>query len=289
MYTRRCIIASHSKLALIAAGLLSLASKAAWAESAPALAPAASPIDERGPSGSAPAAPASGLAPAGATASNAQPAVAPYASADRGSSVARAPSEPRLADRVAFGMRLGYASPSGSAWEQLPIEEMTEGVLFVQGDLHYALTPNWIGGVYGALGIGSSGDSVSDYCDATSSSCTVFKLDVGIQGEFRPAPGATIQPWVGAALGFDLLSQSVDYGSYSVSYNIYGPAVAASTGIDVDTGRFVVGPYIDYKVGWYTSVDVTADDESSIDGEIDDVAMHRWFTIGVRGSHGIGG
>jgi hypothetical protein len=198
------------------------------------------------------------------------------------------PPGPRLADGVSLGLRLGYANPSGSAWKGASQESLTEGVVSLQADLNYRLAPLLAGGFYGALGLGSNGDRVDANCKAGGVSCTVFTLDIGVQGELQLLPSSAVDPWLAVAAGIDLLSQNVDYGGYSESVNLYGPALGVSAGVDLDLGAFLIGPYVGYQLGWYTSLDVSSASYSSDDAELRDKAMHRWVTIGVRGSYGFG-
>lgn len=254
----------------------------------PALAQSPSPAQVASVAPGAPAASAS-PPPPGFVGAPATAPVAPVRSDAASNTSGSSSSALGVRDKIDWGLRLGYANPSGSAWGGMPIDQMTGGVVFGQVDVHYALGEHLRGGVYGALGIGSSGESVSSACDRSDASCTVFMLDIGFQAEFRPLVDASVQPWVGASLGADVLSQNVDYGAISVSYNVWGPAVAASAGVDFGLGAVTLGPYISYKLGWYTWVDVTDSNLDSADGDIEDIASHRWFTIGMRGSHGIGG
>jgi hypothetical protein len=166
---------------------------------------------------------------------------------------------------------------------------MTEGVVFAQVDLNYTFGDHLRGGVYGALGVGSSGGSVRKDCDRSDASCTVFLVDIGIQGEFRPRASGSVQPWLGASFGADVLSRHVDYGGIGVSYNVWGPAASAAAGVDFGLGALTLGPYISYKLGWYTEVDITDSQGDSVDGSIESIATHRWLTVGVRGSHRLGG
>lgn len=188
-----------------------------------------------------------------------------------------------------MGLRLGYANPSGNAWKGASQESLTEGIVSLQADLNYRLAPLLAGGFYGVLGFGSNGDRVAASCKAERVSCMVFTLGVGVQGELQLLPRAAVDPWLGMGVGIDLLSQNVDYGSYSESVNLYGPALSLSAGIDLDLGTFVLGPYLGYQLGWYTSLDVSNASYSSDDAELTDKAMHRWVTIGVRGSYSLGG
>jgi hypothetical protein len=200
-------------------------------------------------------------------------------------------AEERSVHRLGWGLRLGYADPGGNAWRDMPQQDMTGGVVLLQADLSYAFRPTLVGSVFGAIGIGGNGNALSASCEGTGATCHVLLLDIGFAGEFRPLPGAFIQPWVGASLGVDVLTRHAEYGGYSVDANAYGPALSASAGLDIDFGTFRLGPYFDYKLGWYQSVDVSDSlgYSTSSDPEIDHVAMHRWLTIGVRGTHDFGG
>ena len=129
-------------------------------------------------------------------------------------------------------------------------------------------------------------------------SCSGHDVRVGLDLQVHPFPRRGVNPWMA----------SVSVASGSRSRTSVASAAAASGGstsvtlsgwdvIDVGLGLDVrampglgIGPYVDFASGAFSSASSTSTGSapSAVAGDIVNTSTHQWFTVGLRGTLGIG-
>jgi outer membrane protein len=197
-------------------------------------------------------------------------------------------------------MRLGLGVPLGKAGEdvlgaQRDVSDLTPWRAPIWIDVGYRASEVTTVGVYVQVGVGGNGDACAGECDWSD-------IRVGAQGQWRLAPGASVDPWLGVGVGYESLSfrtlQVVDVfdpeggnagqASVRTSERLAGPELLLQGGVDFRVEDWLsIGPYASATLGQYLSDDfkcrpnVGGCPESSLSGS----GFHSWLGIGLRGSY----
>jgi len=148
-------------------------------------------------------------------------------------------------------------------------------------------------GLYAGFAVGLEGQALED-CD----DCSLSNFRIGAQVAHHFDDGGTIDPWVGAGLGYEASSITERITYYGVDYDVdysYGafPEAIAMAGLDFGGGPFVIGPFASISYAAYSSASATvrcADVACSADAvgaeeEIEDSSGHTWIMFGLRASY----
>jgi hypothetical protein len=262
------------------------------------------------PAAPAPAAPAPQALPAPAPAA-ASTAVAPNGNADFDAGEASevdsgvdARADSTAAERrtgFTAGLRLGVGVPFGKAGRdgllggERSLNDLTSWRAPVWLDVGYSPTGSTTLGVYAQVGTGGTGDNCEFDCDWSD-------IRVGAEAEWRVAPGAAVDPWVGLGLGYEWLSYrvlvSVDIddgtgGTQTIqgraTERFGGPELMLHGGVDFQVEDALrIGPYASATVSQYLTDSYSCQPVTDLcpaDGSIDGAAFHSWIGIGLRGAY----
>jgi hypothetical protein len=204
-----------------------------------------------------------------------------------------------------LGARVGYGIPLGEISDDDDLSDGIKGMIPLQLDVGYRVTPAFSLGGYVMYGFGFVGDDISRTCDdlddvlGVSASCTTHDLRLGIQAQYHFSPKDDLDPWLGAGLGYEWLTFGFDVsgGGQESDASATGKGfefLNLQGGLDFTlTPGFGLGPFASFSVGQYSSASTScsgsgcdADDEEEED--IDDKAPHYWLLLGVRGTFVIG-
>jgi len=177
--------------------------------------------------------------------------------------------------RIRLGLRLGYAFAMGSAQDGVKMSDGLSGQIPIWIDAGYMVTPNILLGLYGQYGFIQRKN-----CDE----CSGHDVRFGIQGQYHLAPAASLDPWLGVGVGYEILSASQTVEGVSISGSTKGfEFLNLQGGADFNVAdALAVGPFVSFSLGQYSSFS-----SGDLSGDIDKKAMHEWLTIGVKGSFGL--
>jgi hypothetical protein len=115
----------------------------------------------------------------------------------------------------------------------------------------------------------------------------------GIQGQYHLSPAEKLDPWFGVGFGYELATMSV-------SGSVMGTSIDSSAtykgfeflnlqgGADFKVSPAIgIGPFLSFSLGQYGSASTSGNaggQSMSDSGDIDNTAIHEWFTFGVRGA-----
>jgi hypothetical protein len=183
--------------------------------------------------------------------------------------------------RFAGSTRLAYGIPDGNLFKGQSLSGLESAMYRIEGDSDFLVVPQLIIGVHAAFALGGEGNSISGGCSADGVSCTIWNFDIGAHAEYMFLPReAPFSPWVGAGVGWELLSYSTsDSAGNSASGSASGFDFDVSGGLDFNAGRLQFGPYVNIKAGQYTTVSDAFGDSTSVTN----TDWHEWIIIGIRG------
>lgn len=199
------------------------------------------------------------------------------------------------------GLRLGAGVPVGKGGRGL------DGIERDLNDLATWRAPLWLDvgyrfsqvttvGAYAQVGVGGNGDACAGECDWAD-------LRIGAQGQWRFAPGSSVNPWLGVGLGYEWLSfrtlvrvpvpdpgpDDPDAIPVRTAELLGGPELLLQGGLDFRVeDSFSVGPYASATVGQYVTDELKCDppdlgcpEVPAIDGS----GFHSWLGVGLRGTY----
>jgi hypothetical protein len=206
--------------------------------------------------------------------------------------------------RLHLGLRTGFGVPYGKYADVRTLASSrdedvnalgddTHGVIPLWFDVGYRLSQHLMLGGYFMYGFvlpkaASATDPLGGGCPE-GLDCFASGLRFGIQGQYSFAPSATVNPWLGLALGYERVSSQLTGELFSIpidaSTTHAGPdLLQLQGGADFRAGHaFALGPFAAASVMQYTSCTIElAGQESSC--ELDDGGWHGWLVLGVRGA-----
>lgn len=204
-----------------------------------------------------------------------------------------------------LGARVGYGLPLGKADDNSDLSDGIKGMIPLQLDLGYRVTPAFSIGGYVMYGIGFAGDDISKACDAAegqpgvSASCTAHDIRLGIQAQYHFLPRKRLDPWVGAGLGYEWLTVGADVsgGGAEADVSTTGKGfefINLQAGLDYKVSpALALGPFLSFSFGQYSDSSSSCSGNAcmgfdSTSQEIEDKAAHQWLLLGIRGTFVVG-
>jgi outer membrane protein W len=210
---------------------------------------------------------------------------------------------------LALGLRAGYAIPMGkegtvsttngsvSSTSTDKVADDISGMVPIWLDVGYRVNPAVYVGAFFQYGFASVNKDHNPTC-SQGFSCSAHDIAFGANVHYHILPEGQFDPWVGAGLGYELLtanvSGSASFGGTTVTADAtqtlkgFQFLVLEAGGDFKATPAFGVGPFVNFSLGQYSSWSSsvtsggTTQDES---GDVQDKGMHEWLTIGLRGQY----
>lgn len=182
-----------------------------------------------------------------------------------------------------LGARVGRGVPFGDvAAGSFAVGDVVAHKIPVGIDLGYRFGRR----VTGALVLELAPASVQPaYCNPAAP-CSASDVRFGIALRLRLAPGAPIDPWIGAGIGVEVLNARVWEPApvdADAEWSWAGLEVPLEAGIDVRLhARLAIGPYLSVSIARFTSVSRRPAGGAKTSGAIDARADHGWLQAGVR-------
>jgi outer membrane protein W len=194
---------------------------------------------------------------------------------------------------ISLGLRTGYSLPMGrlnegyltssetaaSSGSDSDLSAHVNAMVPIQIDAGYRISPNVWAGVFFQYGVGLVNSDKLTFCKQDN--CSIQDMSFGIQAHYHFLPENSLDPWLGAGLGYEMLVLDVS-GLTRESSGYRGFLASLQAGADFrPTPNFGLGPFVSVAFGHYdvsTFSNGVVDDSSNMDGEI-----HEWITIGARG------
>jgi hypothetical protein len=213
-----------------------------------------------------------------------------------------APARPR--GRVHLGLRTGYGVPIGKYADTRTlagfrdtdvhtIGDDTYGVIPLWFDAGYRLTPELMLGAYFMFGVvlprtAPATDPLAGGCPE-GLDCFASGIRLGLEAQWRFAPGSDIHPWLGVGAGYERVNSHLEGELFSIPFDAstthVGPdLLQLQAGVDFDQGPiFGLGPFVSLSAMQYTGCSFETAGASAA-CELDDRAWHGWLLLGVRGT-----
>jgi hypothetical protein len=204
---------------------------------------------------------------------------------------------------IFFGARAGYAIPGGQVMgsdgggQGTNLSEGFTGLVPFALELGYRVIPNLSVGATLQYGFGLIKNQGS------CGKCSGHDISFGANVYLHAAPDGSFDPWVGVGVGYESLGVS---GTLMASDTSFATATFDTTLTGVQFlnvqlgGDFALtplvsaGPFLGVSFGRYGNISATSNfgGRATIDGgggsqtmsqDIDNTAVHEWFTFGLRG------
>jgi hypothetical protein len=190
--------------------------------------------------------------------------------------------------QLSLGARLGYGIPMGDAedTEDGSLKDGISGIVPLQLEVGYKLTPALTLGGYVSGAYGFVGDQFEDECDTSGVDCSARVWRVGAQLLYSFANASpSFAPWIGVGAGYEWASIKLEGGGEEAKVGYDGfEFLNLQAGADWKAGgNLSFGPFIMFSLGQYSNFDVESP-AGDFDGDIEEKAMHQWLTIGLRGT-----
>jgi hypothetical protein len=190
-----------------------------------------------------------------------------------------------------LGLRTGYSLPIGKVADNAlgDISDTVSGVVPLWVDLGYRVTPHVMVGGYFAYGFALLAGDLKDSCDASGLDCSAHQIRLGAQVHYHFQPGQSLDPWIGAGIGWEWLGETLSAGGRDAGSTLSGVEfLNLQGGLDFllgDARNFGLGPFVALSMGEFGSVSCSTSGGVNPGCPSDlDKTVHEFFTFGVRGS-----
>jgi hypothetical protein len=186
------------------------------------------------------------------------------------------------AAQLTLGARAGYAIPTGEARAHGALADLVDGVIPLELEGGWRLSPALTVGLYGSYGVGLP-SARAGRCGEAGSSCSARDLRLGVQAAWAFAWRLRgVAPWAGLGIGYEWLTLR-DLDRDGVNRSFRGlELVRLQAGADVALGRVSLGPVVSYSLGRYGHAGVEGAGTSS-SSAIEEKGLHGLLTLGIRG------
>jgi len=182
---------------------------------------------------------------------------------------------------IHFGLRLGYGIPLGDAAAGAKLSDTVLGQIPIWVDLGWQFTPAFMVGAYFSYGFGILDGDLADACDASSISCSIADIRLGLQVQYGFAPKRGTNPWIGAGVGYEWMTTKLGDNSATVR-GFELPMVQAGIDFGGDSRGSTIGPFVAFTMSTFDKAKVSMGSVST-SGDITDTASHNWIFLGLRG------
>ena len=201
--------------------------------------------------------------------------------------------------QLSLGLRAGYAFPAGDAYDFAGMgtfeqKEFAKGLVPVQIDAAWRLTPGISAGLYYSYGLGVTGSKLEDLCSTSGASCERPAVQrFGAMASYRLGAMSGVRPWASLGLGMEIASFKVNEFAYNASPfltddmegTFRGWNANLGVGADWAFGMAAIGPFAQLDVAQYTVQHVTISGQGTVaGGGVDSPQTHEWITVGLRGT-----
>ncbi len=208
---------------------------------------------------------------------------------------------------LALGLRVGYAIPMGKSGvvpaqdggvtdtSSGSLHDSIKGMVPIWLDAGYRINPALYVGAFFQYGFAFVNKDKNPTC-SQGFSCSAHDIAFGANVHYHLLPDAQFDPWIGAGLGYELvtagLSGSFDGVSVDGSVTLKGfQFLILEAGGDIKaTPDFAIGPFVNFALGELTSWSSTATGagvSENQSGDLQDTGLHEWLTLGVRGQYNL--
>jgi hypothetical protein len=178
---------------------------------------------------------------------------------------------------IQLSARGGVAKPLGDAADGAAIGDFVEWAFPLQADLQFRFLKQLSIGAYARYAPAVLASDVSDACDLANGSCDLADIGFGLVAEYRFRERLEGGPWVGALVGYEMLTGDTTVLGREASTRFSGFEAGVEAGMDFELGGLTLGPWGSLMAGQFTKAKTEGDSRS-----IDDKAFHGWFQVGLR-------
>jgi hypothetical protein len=187
------------------------------------------------------------------------------------------------------GVRFGYGLPAGEfSGVGGPLGTAVSGTVPLMVDLGIRVMPAVFVGAFAQYGFGIAASEPGGLIagdDAFVSSAHTARL--GAQAHYHFKPGNTLDPWLGAGLGYEWLSFVYKSTNVTLSETASGfEFFELQAGLDiVPVKHLYLGPFLGFTLAEYMTegVECVNCELTASSADIEDKALHYWLFLGVRG------
>jgi outer membrane protein W len=170
-----------------------------------------------------------------------------------------------------------------------------KGMVPLWFDVGYRINPAFYLGGFFEYAFGVVNKDNNPLCNQ-GISCSAHDITFGINAHYHILPDAQFDPWVGAGLGYEVLTASESGTAFgqqfdgSLAYKGVQFLILEAGGDFKPTPSLGVGPFVNFAVGhfgtWSSSAtsNGVSQDQS---GDLVDTGTHEWLTIGLRGQYNL--
>lgn len=188
-------------------------------------------------------------------------------------------------DTVEIGVRVGYAVPAGKAAQQLPMRDALKAKVPLILEGGYRFRDRFYLGGYVEYAYGAGTPRSRLFCPqadpaqprVTDTNCSMRDIRFGAMAAVHFAPHATVDPWLGFGMGYEVLTRQENNTSVRgwEFLNLHGGADFALAS-DLVIGPFVSASFARYSLSAWTTQ--YFEDTATIP----DPATHVWISFGLR-------
>jgi len=203
---------------------------------------------------------------------------------------------------LALGARVGYAIPMGKLGgttaanaSNHDLADNVSGMVPLWFDVGYRINPAiYLGGFF-QYGFGSFNKDKNPAC-SQGLSCSAHDIAFGANLHYHILPDATFDPWLGAGLGYEILTENISGTAFgqnadgSSTFKGLQFLLLEAGGDFRATPDLAIGPFLNFALGQYStwSNEGTAAGISlNQSGDVTDSGTHEWLTLGIRGQYNL--
>jgi hypothetical protein len=194
-------------------------------------------------------------------------------------------------------LRLGVSLPAGISSDGRALGDDVVRRIPVMVDIGYRVNHALYLGLMAMVGLDEASDECGLAGDAPRASCTLEGWRVGVEAFVHPLPRDALDLWLGGGIGWEHLEEKVFFAPTADSPSAFGttlrtwqegPALDLAAGLDFPIdGKLAAGPFVGYTGGVFMRRVPQCPLAASCPGDrIDELGLHHWLTLGVRGIFG---
>jgi hypothetical protein len=202
--------------------------------------------------------------------------------------------EPPPPPLIAIGVGAAVALPGGEVARGEEAADRLQRVFPLELRLGWRVAPEIEVGLSGAYGFSTVGSARADECSARGITCDAYLWRVAVRGEYAwRGAGRDLIPWGAALVGFEQQVErwKLDSSDFErTGWNGWLAGIEAGVDKAVFPGRFDLGLFAGFAFGQYVGRTVSGETAGYAHTDavkVADPALHRWITVGLRGTLGI--